>query len=48
MECDKDFGLVNQKSKAETPSDWIDVLRSSRVKPAPFDVEETNQQYFRC
>lgn len=47
MECDKDFGLVNQKSKTEIPSDWIDVLRSSRVKPAPFDVEDTNQDYFR-
>lgn len=38
MECDKDMSLVNSKSYTETPDDWRDVLRSSRIKPTPFKV----------
>lgn len=38
MEGDKDMSLVNAKSYAETPDDWRDVLRNSRLKPSPFTV----------
>ncbi|CAH1099014.1 unnamed protein product [Psylliodes chrysocephalus] len=38
MESDKDFGLVNQKTRTETPSDW---------KPTPFVVEDVQQNYLR-
>ena len=32
MECDKDFGLLNQKIPAKVPRDWWDELRRSRKK----------------
>lgn len=38
MEGDKDMSIVNSKSYTETPDDWRDVLRNSRVKPSPFTV----------
>lgn len=48
MECDKDFGLVNQKTKAELPQDWAEEFRTARHKPSPFNVEEVSQDYFRA
>lgn len=47
MECDKDFGLINQKTRAETPREWMNVIESARVKPTAFNVEEVRQHYFR-
>lgn len=47
MECDKNMGLINTKSKAELPSDWIEVFKSARTKPIPFDVVEVGNQQFR-
>lgn len=38
MEGDKDMSLVNAKSYTETPDDWRDVIRNSRIKPSPFTV----------
>lgn len=38
MESDKDMALVNGKAYTETPEDWRDVLRNSRVHPSPFKV----------
>jgi hypothetical protein len=28
MECDKNFGLVNLKTKMETPSEWYSLLKT--------------------
>lgn len=47
LECDKDFGLINQKSRAEVPEDWIEVFKSARVKPMPFEVVEVEQSNFK-
>jgi hypothetical protein len=38
MEGDKDMSLINAKSHTETPDDWRDVIRNSRIKPLPFIV----------
>lgn len=38
MEGDKGMSLVNAKAYTETPKDWRDVLRTSRIKPTPFTV----------
>lgn len=46
MECDKDFALVNQKTRAETPEDWILAFESSRNKPSPFKTENVNHNFF--
>lgn len=42
-ECDKNSGLIPQKTEAELPGDWADVLRHCRVKPSPFEVVEVDQ-----
>lgn len=47
LECDKNFGLVNFKTQMETPSDWYDLLRISRVKPEPFIVVVVEQNMIR-
>jgi hypothetical protein len=47
MECDRDMGLVNQKSEVEVPSEWAEVLRHSRAKPTPFNVVEIELEQFR-
>lgn len=47
MECDKDFGLINQKSRAELPSEWTEVFKSARTKPSPFDIVEVTRQSFK-
>lgn len=47
MECDKDFGLINQKMPAEMPSDWIEQFKSARTKPTPFEVIVVEQHFFR-
>lgn len=47
MECDKDFGLINQKTRVELPEQWLEVFRMARNKPTPFDVENVTQTYFR-
>ena len=46
MESDKDFGLINQKSVVEVPSQWVKVFRNSRVKPTPFKVIDCKQELF--
>lgn len=47
MECDKDFGHVNQKARVELPNEWAEVFESSRVKPTPFDVVRVTQDFFK-
>lgn len=36
------MALINQKSPAEVTSDWIDVIKSSRAKPSPFEVVDAD------
>lgn len=48
MECDKDFGLIQQKSRVELPNEWAEVFRAARVKPNPFDVMEVTFDFFKC
>lgn len=43
LECDKNMGLVNLKTRMEHPDEWIDVLKSSRSRPAPFEVINVSQ-----
>lgn len=48
LECDKNMGLVNQKSLVELPQQWNDVVQSSRSKPKLFVVINCeNQNIFK-
>ncbi|CAH1099712.1 unnamed protein product [Psylliodes chrysocephalus] len=38
LECDKNMGLVNFKTRMELPKDYYDLLERSRTKPTPFSV----------
>lgn len=40
LECDKNMGLINLKTKMELPFHWYELLKSSRTKPSPFEVIE--------
>lgn len=46
LECDKDFGLISQKSKVEIPSQWNDVFKAALQKPTPFEVLYCSQEFF--
>lgn len=46
MECDKDFGLVNQKATVEIPDHWAREFENARTKPCPFDVVKCTQNMF--
>ncbi|GLV38183.1 hypothetical protein CBL_12829 [Carabus blaptoides fortunei] len=43
LECDKNMGNINLKTKIETPNDWFDLLTVSRRKPSPFSVQQVSQ-----
>ena len=43
MECDKDMGLINCKTPACIPSDWVKTFRNARKRPTPFQVVELMQ-----
>lgn len=47
LETDKNLGIINQKSRAEIPDDWLDVFRHARTKPCPFTVHKANIDSFR-
>lgn len=47
LECDKNMGLINSKSRAEVPRQWADAIRAARVKPQPFIVIEVSQDMVR-
>lgn len=47
MECDKDFGLINQKARVELPDEWAEVFKLARTKPAPFDVVQVTENFFK-
>lgn len=40
LECDKNMGLINLKTKMELPFHWYELLKSSRTNPSPFEVIE--------
>lgn len=44
MECDRNMGLINQKSYVELPDQWNDVIINSRRKPKPFKVVSCEDQ----
>lgn len=48
LESDKDFGLINQKTVAEVPSQWVEIFKTARVKPQPFNVYECTQEMFHA
>ena len=48
MECDKNMGLINQKSHAEVPHDWCEVIRNVRVRPSPFLVVDCKTEMFKA
>nr|CAD7577436.1 unnamed protein product [Timema californicum] len=41
------MGLLNMKSRAELPSDWVNVIAEARSKPEPFIVKEVDQSIIR-
>lgn len=43
LECDRNMGNINLKTKIETPDDWYELIKASRTKPSPFSVEEVTQ-----
>ncbi|GFO15412.1 hypothetical protein PoB_004191700 [Plakobranchus ocellatus] len=44
MEYDRDLGLVNRKADVEVPKDWMEVFRSARKNPSPYNVIEITQR----
>lgn len=46
MECDRNMGLINQKSFVEFPDDWINDIANSRMKPSLFTVMKCDQSVF--
>ncbi|PSN52501.1 hypothetical protein C0J52_11243 [Blattella germanica] len=45
LECDKNMGLINQKSRVEIPNEWNEVIRAARRKRSPFHVVEVQQDF---
>lgn len=46
LECDKDFGLINQKAVVEIPDQWVHEFEIARAKPTPFKVISCSQEMF--
>ncbi|XP_039290187.1 uncharacterized protein LOC120352657 [Nilaparvata lugens] len=44
LECDRNMGLINQKTRVELPSEWNSVVESARAKPSPFKVVSCDDQ----
>lgn len=47
MECDKNMGLINQKTHLETPDDWRAHIGKSRSNPMPFVVVNCQKEMFK-
>lgn len=45
LECDRNMSIVKQSSYTETPDDWREVLRNTRVKPCPFEVIDCGKDF---
>lgn len=46
LECDKNMGIINQKSCCEVPADWRKEFGQARHKPSPFTVIACDQSVF--
>ena len=46
MERDRDMSHVNQKTKAQIPSDWEDAIRTAKKNPAPYNVISMDKGMF--
>jgi len=44
LECDKNVGLWKLKEKMETPKDFKNMIKNSRIKPSPFVVVSVSKQ----
>ena len=44
LECDKNMGLINIKTRMELHADWKTVLQHARKKPEPFHVVDVSQE----
>ncbi|CAH1105835.1 unnamed protein product [Psylliodes chrysocephalus] len=47
LECNKNMGLINQNTKAETTADWINEIKGARAKLTPFKVFDLDQSFVR-
>lgn len=43
LECNKNMGNFNLKTKIGCTDDWYDLLWISRINPSPFMVEQVTQ-----
>lgn len=48
LEVDKNMGLVNRKTRCETPEDWKAVFEAARTKPTQFKVRLMNSLPDSC
>ncbi|KAG5888980.1 hypothetical protein JTB14_026051 [Gonioctena quinquepunctata] len=47
MECDKNMGLINCKTRTAFPEYWVQVFKDARAKPSPFKVEKFDRTTVR-
>ncbi|XP_054284123.1 uncharacterized protein LOC129001018 [Macrosteles quadrilineatus] len=47
MENDKNMGLINTKSRAEVPEDWVNIVKESRRNPSHFEVEVVDHEQIK-
>ncbi|CAH1109325.1 unnamed protein product [Psylliodes chrysocephalus] len=47
LECGKNMGLVNLKTRMKVPNDWYELLRNFRKNPNPFIAIEMKQSIVR-
>lgn len=48
LECDKDFALIQQKTRVELPSQWVEAFKTARVNPSPFKIIECPTDVFHA
>ena len=45
--CDRDFAVVNQKARMETPDDWLHEFRATRKNPSPLNIIKMESEMFQ-
>ena len=45
--CDRDFAVVNQKARMETPDGWLHEFRATRKNPSPFNIIKMESEMFQ-
>ena len=45
--CDRDFAVVNQKARMETPDGWLHEFRVTRKNPSPFNIIKMESEMFQ-